>query len=251
MGRRTRQRTLLLQTDWGLTERFAVRAVVPLIDIAASGMFTFHGSGLGDVEAWGHWGLGPELGAHGGALGAGLALPTGRDVGSELTEINSVAFSAGELSLLLSAEGFRRLAPSHTLFGLVLYRRPLGSGPGDYRFGDSLGWSGIWRWSPERTPVSFSLGLTGQHLGQDEQAGERLPFRGGRLHYATGGVSLPLGKNGGSLSLLAQRLVERDVRGDQLLAPWNLMVGYSFSWGEHTHDGPGHDDHHGEHGGAP
>jgi hypothetical protein len=193
-------------------------------------------SGLGDVEVWGRWGLGPELGRSGGALGAGLAFPTGREGDPETVEEN-IVFGAGDASLLLAAEGFRRVGPQHTVFALALFRLPLGSGDGGYRFGEEFSWSGAWQWKPRGGPVGLSLGLSGQHFGQDEENGDPVESRGGRVHYAAAGLTFPLG-DGGSVGLLGQYLIEQSVRGDQLLSPWNFVVGYTFAWGEHVHPEP-------------
>lgn len=236
LGRRTEQRTLTLQLDVGLTERFALRVFAPLRDIEASGMFEFDSAGLGDVEVWGTWGVGPELGRSGGALSAGLAFPTGRDADPDTVDEN-IVFGAGDYSLLVSAEGFRRVGPRQILFGLMLYRLPLGSGEGGYRFGEEFSWSGMWQFKPGGGPLGLSLGLSGQHFGQDEQHGAPVDSRGGRVHYLAGGLNFPLSE-GGTIGLLAQHLIEQDVRGDQLLSPWNFIAGYSFAWGEHTHSHP-------------
>jgi hypothetical protein len=58
------------------------------------------------------------------------------------------------------------------------------------------------------------------------------------MHYASAGANLALGEKGGSIGLLAQRLIEQDVRGDQLLAPYSFTAAYSFSWGAHEHEAP-------------
>ncbi|MEE9218357.1 MAG: hypothetical protein V3U98_04760 [Acidobacteriota bacterium] len=199
-------------------------------------MIDFDSSGLGDMEVWGRWGLGPELGRSGGALGFGLGLPTGRDGDPDTTDEN-IIFGAGDYSMLLSAEGFRKLGPAQAIFGLARYRLPLGAGSNGYRFGDDFGWAGTWQWRPRGGAVGLSLGLSGQHIDQDRQDGAPVASRGGRFHYAAAGISFPLGGKGTG-GALVQRLVERSVRGDQLLSPWNFVVGYSLAWGEHTHPEP-------------
>jgi hypothetical protein len=202
-------------------------------------MFDFDDHGLGDMEGWALWRLGPESGRGGGAVGGGLSFPTGKDSPRTLTSEN-VFFGVGDYSFLASIEGYRRLTENLQLFGLLRYRFPLGSGDDGYRFGDDLGWTGIIRWHPRGGPVGLMLGLSGQHLDQDEQNGEPVESRGGRMHHASVGVNVPLG-GGVMLSALSQWLVEQDVRGDQLLAPWQIIAGLTWSWGAHEH-AEGHED---------
>lgn len=237
-GRRTLQRVFVVQGEWGLGERFAARLFIPVRDFSASGEIELNDSGLGDVEAWGRWAVGPEMGKSGGVLAAGLAFPTGSEVDDPEVVEENIIFGAGDYSLLLSAEGFRRFGTSHTLFGIARYRYALGAGGNGYRFGDDFGWSGTWQWKPRGGPLGLTAGLSGQHLGEDRQDGAPVISRGGRLHYASGGVSFALGEKGGTIGFLAQRLIEQDVRGDQLLAPYNFTAAYTFSWGEHAHEAP-------------
>jgi hypothetical protein len=229
----------LLQTEWGLGERLAVRGLIPYRDIRTSGRFDFDGSGLGDIEGWALWRLGPEGGRSGGVVGGGLAFPTGKSVPRALTNEN-VFFGVGNYSLLASIEGHHQLGGSLQVFGLVRYRLPLGAGNDGYRFGDDLGWTTILRWQPRGGPLGLTVGISGQHLGVDEQNGAPVPNRGGRLHYASVGASIPLGGRV-TLSALSQWLVEQDVRGDQLLAPWQMVTGLTWSWGAHEHS-EGHEE---------
>ncbi len=233
MQRRTLQRALLLQGEWGLGERLAVRFTIPYRDIETSGGFEFDDQGLGDVDAWGLWRLGPEGGQGGGAVGGGLSFPTGKDAPVELTGEN-VFFGVGAPSLLATVEGFRQLPAGFRLFGSVRYRLPLGEGDEDYRFGDDLGYSGTVAWRRGEAPVEITAGFTGQHLKQDEQDGIKVDNRGGRMHYATLGAGFSLGR-GLALNVLSMWLVEQDVRGDQLLAEWQAVTGLSWSWGRHDH----------------
>jgi len=231
--RRTQQRLWLAQAEWGLTERLSVNALVPYRDVSASGRINFNDAGLGDIQVGANWRLGAEGKRFGGAVGGGLALPTGDDAQSGLTSEN-VVFGAGDFSLLASVEGFRRLATDWTVFGLARYRRPLGAGDDDYRFGDDIGWVSSVRWQVRGGPVSLMSTLSGQHLGRDHQHGASVDSRGGRMHHAGVGVGFPVG-GGLSGSLLAQRLIEKDVRGDQLLAEWQFIVGLNWTWGSHEH----------------
>lgn len=235
MNRRTLQRALLLQGEWGLGERFAVRAMIPYRDIETSGEFQFEGNGMGDVEAWGLWRLGAEEGQGGGAVGGGLAFPTGEDSPAALTAEN-VFFGVGAYSMLATVEGFRKLPAGFTVFGTARYRLPLGSGDENYRFGDDFGYSGTLTWQRENSPVGLMAGITGQHLGQDEQDGEKVDNRGGRMNYALLGASFSLGK-GVTLNIVSLWLVDQDVRGDQLLAEWQAVTGLTWAWGKHEHAG--------------
>jgi len=223
----------LAQGEWGLGERLSVTALIPYRDVSASGRITFNDAGLGDIQVGALWRLGTEGKRFGGAVGGGLALPTGDDAQSGLTSEN-VVFGAGDFSLLTSVEGFRRLAPDWTLFGLARYRRPLGAGEANYRFGDDFGWVSSLRWQVRGGPVGAMATLSGQHLGRDDQHGAAVDSRGGRLHHTGLGVAFPVG-GGLSASLLAQRLIERDVRGDQLLAEWQFTAGLNWTWGTHEH----------------
>ena len=241
MNRRTLQRTWLLQTEWGLGERLAVRGLIPYRHIQASGMIDFDDHGLGDVEGWALWRLGPEEGRGGGAVGGGLSFPTGKDSPSSLTSEN-IFFGVGNYSLLASIEGYRRIPGNLHLYGLLRYRAPLGAGDDGYRFGDDLGWVANLRWRPRNGPVGLLIGLSGQHRDQDEQNGLPVDNRGGRVHYASLGGTVSLG-GGVTLSAISQWLVEQDVLGDQLLAPWQIVTALTFSWGSHEHeDDPQHDE---------
>lgn len=233
-GRRTLQRTLLLRGEVGLGERLAARARLPLREIETSGGFDFQGEGLGDLEAELMWRLGPEEGRGGGAIGGGLSLPTAEDAPVDLVGEN-VFFGAGAVSLLVTLEGYRKLAPGLTLFGSARYRRPFDEGDEAYRFGDDLGYQGTLAWSPGEGRFGVNVGASGQHLGRDEQAGVELDNRGGRFHYASLGVRFRL-REGLDLGLAGSWLVDQDVRGDQLLARQQATVGLSWSWGEHVHE---------------
>jgi len=233
MERRTLQRSLLLQGEWGLTERVAVRAMIPYRDFKTSGEFEFNGDGMGDVEAWGLWRLGPETGKGGGAIGGGLSFPTGKDSPADLTGEN-VFFGTGAFSLLATVEGFRQLPAGFRLFGMARYRWPTAEGDDSYRFADVFGYSGTLAWQRENSPIGLMAGITGQHLGQDEQYGVKVSNRGGRLNYASLGASVGLGK-GLALNIVSLWLVDQDVRGDQLLAEWQAVTGLTWAWGKHTH----------------
>jgi hypothetical protein len=167
-----------------------------------------------------------------------VAFPTGSEADDPDVIEENIILGAGDYSLLLSAEGFWRFGPAHTLFGIARYRYALGAGDNGYRFGDDFGWSATWQWKPRGGAFGLTAGLSGQHLGRDTQDGAPVISRGGRLHYASGGVNFALGEKGGAIDLLAQRLLEQDVRGDQLLAPYSVTAAYMFSWGEHTHEAP-------------
>lgn len=239
-GRRTLQRSLLLRGEVGLGERYAVRALLPLRTIDAAGDFEFEGEGLGDLEVELMRRLGPEGGRSGGALGAGLALPTAESAPVGLVGEN-VFFGAGAVSMLVTLEGYRRLAPTLTLFGSARYRLPLDEGDEAYRFGDDLGYQATLAWSRVEGRLGVNAGLSSQHLGRDEQAGAELDSRGGRLAYASLGIRYRL-RDGLDLGLASSWLVDQDVRGDQLLARRQATFGLAWSWGAHEHEGEDEDD---------
>ncbi len=222
----------------GLGERYALRALLPVRSIRTSGLFDFAGEGLGDLEVELLRRLGREGGRAGGAVGAGLALPTAESAPVGLTGEN-VFFGAGAVSLLATLEGYRRLGGAWTLFGSARYRRPLGEGDEAYRFGDDLGYQGTLAWSPAEGRLGVNVGARGRHLGRDEEAGVELDNRGGRFHYASLGLRLRL-RDGLDLGLASSWLVDEDVRGDQLLARRQTTVGLAWSWGEHRHEGADH-----------
>ncbi|MCZ6695552.1 MAG: hypothetical protein O7A63_03330 [Acidobacteria bacterium] len=226
----------MAQLDWGLGERLSARLLLLGRDITATGMVEFDSAGLGDIEAWARWGLGPEEGRGGGAVAGGLAFPTGREGDPSVTDEN-IVFGAGDYSLLLSVEGFRRLTSSQTLFGLARYRYPMGSGSNGYRFGDDFGWAATWRWNPGAGPIGLLLGASGQHLGRDELNGADVLSRGGRMNHLSAGVSFPAGKRT-SIGLVGQHLIDQDMRGDQLLAQWNFVAAWTLAWGQHLHEPP-------------
>lgn len=232
-GRRTVQRSVLLRGEVGLGERYAARALLPLRSIDTTGLFEFQGEGLGDLELEVMRRLGPEGGRGGGAVGGGLALPTAESAPADLVDEN-VFFGAGAVSLLVTFEGYRRLAPALTLFGSARYRLPLAEGDEAYRFGDNLGYQGTLAWSPGEARFGINVGVSAQHLGRDEQAGVELDNRGGRFHYASLGARFRL-RNGLDLGVASSWLVDQDVRGDQLLARRQTTVGLAWSWGEHVH----------------
>lgn len=177
--------------------------------------------------------LGPEGGRGGGAFGAGLSLPTAETAPVDLVGEN-VFFGVGAASLLATLEGFRTLNDAWSLFGSARYRLPLDEGDERYRFGDNLGYQGTLAWSSGEGRFGFNVGISSQHLGQDEQAGVKLDNRGGRFSYASLGFRYRL-REGLSLGVASSWLVDQDVRGDQLLARWQMTTGLSWSWGEHTH----------------
>ena len=180
--------------------------------------------------------LGPEGGRGGGAVGAGLSLPTAEESPPGLVDEN-VFFGAGAVGLLVTLEGFRTLRPSWALFGSARYWLPLAEGDGDYRFGGDLGYQGTLAWSPGEGRLGLNLGISNQHLGHDERNGQELDDRGGRLHYASVGVRYRL-REGLALGVASSWLVDRDVRGDQLLARRQATAGLVWSWGEHVHEEP-------------
>lgn len=237
-GRRTVQRAVLLRGEVGLGELWAARALLPVRSIETSGLFEFEGEGLGDLELQLMRRLGPEAGKGGGAAGLGLTLPTAESAPVDLIGSN-VFFGTGAVGLLATIEGFRKMAPEWTLFGSARYRRPLGEGDESYRFGDDLGYQGTLAWGPAESRFGANLGLSGQHLGRDEQFGVELDNRGGRFHYASLGLSVSL-RDGLDLGLASSWLLDQDVRGDQLLARRQTTVGLAFSWGEHVHEDGDH-----------
>lgn len=218
----------------GVGERYAVRGVLPLRSIETSGLFEFEGEGLGDLEVELVRRLGPEAGKGGGAVGLGFALPTAESAPIDLVDEN-VFFGAGSASLLVTVEGYRKLAAAWTLFASARYRRPLDEGDAGYRFGPDLGYQGTLAWSPTEGRFGANLGLSSQHLGRDEQFGVELDNRGGRFQYASLGVRYRL-RDGLNLGLASSWLVDQDVRGDQLLARRQATIGLAWSWGEHVHD---------------
>jgi len=226
--RRTIQRSLVAQVDYGWTDRLATRFVLPARDIGISGRVEIDTAGIGDVEAWARWRLGDALARWSGVVSAGLALPTGREPEPSLADENAF-FGAGNESLLLSAEAGRRVGDAGSLFILVAYRDPLGAASSGYRVSDDFAWTAAWSHAPADSRFGLVLGASGRHLGQDRENGALVESRGGRLQHLHAGLTLSAG-DAGRVGFIAQYLVEQDVRGDQLLAEWNLIATYGLRW---------------------
>lgn len=220
------QRALVAQLDLGWTDRFATRLVVQGRSIDASGRLNVEDEGLGDSELWGRVSLGAPLARWSGVASAGIALPTGDDPDPALAD-ESAFFGAGASSLLLAGEAGRPLGTSGSLFFHAGYRRPLGAASSGYRVGDDASWTAAYSVTPGAGRTGVVVGLSGRHLGQDEESGAPVATRGGRLHHLQAGLTLGLG-GAGRIALVARRLVEQQVRGDQLLSEWSFAASYSM-----------------------
>ncbi len=244
-GRRTRQQTLLLQAEFGLTDRWALGATLPLRHAKAEGRTDLDTSGLGDIEVLLRYAAFPMALGRLASLNllGGIGLPTGRSEGMLAAQEN-IQFGVGNFTAVAGFEWSYRARPGITAFLRSRAGWVLGANDDGYRFGDSFdnaaGATFLLR-SPNLRIITYVSTL---HLEQDRQDGEPVQSRGGRWIYGAVGLhATGVGQNG-AIAITLQRLIDVDVRGDQLVSPWNLFMGYDIRLPGHQraeHDGsPGH-----------
>ena len=235
-GRRNRQQTLLLQAEFGLTERLALSGTLPLRHAQGDGHIDLNTSGLGDTEVVLRYATNP-LGLRNRAsfnLLGGVGLPTGRSEGIELT-MENIQFGVGDFTGIAGLELSYRINSAVSGFFRSQARLVLGSNSDGYRFGNSF---------DNAVGVSFLLGasdlrlftqLSTLHLKQDHLDGAPVVSRGGRRVFGALGLRFgTVGARGGVVALV-QRLVDVNVRGDQLVSPWNFVLGYDIRLPGHEH----------------
>jgi len=234
-NRRNTQRTILVRGEYGLTPGTSLAFGLPVRDVDLRGMETADVTGAGDLEAAVRWSPLPVTLARRVLinLSAGVTLPTGRSTGSDLTQEN-IQFGAGAVSALAAVEMSARLTPHAALFGRAGGRWPTGEGDDGYRFGDAYDWLAGLDAGQESGRVRLQAMLLGVHLKQDTQDGVPVEDRGGRLLYGIGGVRFETTEKT-ALAFSVQRLVDADLRGDQLAARWVFQDGVQvrFGGGEH------------------
>lgn len=218
-----RSNALLLSLDVGIRERLSAGALLPLRTTRLSGPETLDAEGLGDLDLYARWiaTKPPHLpGDFRMTLLGGLSLPTGKEPTGAGSEEN-VRFGAGTTSLLTALELSGSVGPA-SLYGRAELRAPLGSSDAGFRYGETWTAAG---------GADFALGSRGgilaqailQHQRPDRENGLVLPSRGGTWGYLAAGGRLRLGASG-SGAIVIQRLVHANVRGEQLVSPWTLIV---------------------------
>ncbi len=154
-------------------------------------------------------------------------MPTGEEETEPALETN-LRFGAGAMSLLAAVEasaGTKSGALSS--YGRAEIRVPLGEGESGVRYG---------RTSTAALGIDVPLGARGgflaqaigQRQGVDELDGVAMENRGGSFAYLAAGGRIGPAK-GWQGSLLVERLVHADVHGNQLVAPWSLLLALSRS----------------------
>ena len=242
-GRRNVQQSLLLLAEFGLSERLALSGSLPLRHIRAEGEFEARTSGLGDAEAVLRYGALPLTLTSRFNLNllGGLGLPTGRSEGEEFA-LENIQFGVGDFTGIAGFEMSWLFHSTVSTFFRSQGRFVLGANRDGYRFGDAF---------DNALGASIRVGAGGSrimaqvstlHLEQDRQDGSPVISRGGRWVYGSAGVRFQAGRRGGIIGLV-QRVISVDVRGDQLVSPWNLLLGYDIRIPGHRHDGAhGHPD---------
>jgi hypothetical protein len=219
-GRRTLQDAAFLTADYGLTERINVGFLIPYRSSRSRGRVEGEVEGLGDIGLSARFAFNephsPGLKANGIVL---ATLPTGEVETGFLDE--NIVLGVGAVGLGAGFEVIHDRPGLGSAFLRVLGSKPAGASDGGVRFGGSLSASagygrpfaggGRIRWA-------LSGGVTWNEA--DRENGLAVLNRGGRLAFATAGVSFPLGRDF-ELSAGAQRLVAADLRGDQLAAEWS------------------------------
>ncbi len=179
-GRRTRQQTLLLQAEFGLSDRWALGATLPLRHAKAEGRTDLDTSGLGDIEIllrYAAFPLGVGRKASLNLLG-GIGLPTGRSEGM-LAALETIQFGVGNFTAIAGFEWSYRARPGITAFFRSRAGWVLGANDDGYRFGDSFdnaAGATILLRSPNLRIITYVSTL---HLEQDRQDGEPVQSRGG------------------------------------------------------------------------
>ena len=236
MGRRNLQQTMLLQAEFGLTPRLALGGMLPVRNVRSEGEIDLHTTGLGDAEATLRYSAVPLTLKSKFSLNliGGLGLPTGRSEGLELTQEN-IQFGVGDFTGIAGFELSHAVHPSVSTYFRSQGRFVMGANSDGYRFGDAF---------DNALGASFRVGIRETQilaqvstlpLEQDRQDGAPVDSRGGRWIYGAAGVRFRIGKQAGIVGLV-QRLISVDVRGDQLVSPWNLLIGYDIRLPGHAHD---------------
>ena len=231
-GRRTRQQTLLLQAEFGLTDRWGLGATLPLRHAKAEGRTDLDTSGLGDIEVLLRYAAFPLALGRMASLNllGGIGLPTGRSEGLLAAQEN-IQFGVGNFSAIAGFEWSYRARPGVTAFlrsraGLVL-----GANADGYRFGDSFdnaaGVTLLLR-SPKLRVIAYVSTL---HLEQDRQDGEPVESRGGRWIYGAVGLhATGVGQNGAidQARLIQHRIAPPTLQGTNNIRFLQLLTGHGI-----------------------
>ena len=152
----------------------------------------------------------------------------------ELTREN-IQFGVGDFTGITGVEFSYLFRPTFSFYFRSQGRFVLGSNSEGYRFGDgydtALG--GSFRFGASQFQLLTQISTL--HLEQDQQDGIPVDSRGGRWVYGSLGVRFRTGERSGIVAL-AQRLLDVDARGDQLVSPWNFLVGYDLRLPGHRHE---------------
>ena len=235
LGRRNVQQTLMLYSEFGLDERLSLRGSVPVRNIDSEGVVNEETTGLGDVElilrhSTVQMDLQRKIGLN---LIAGLGLPTGRSEGLTFA-MENIQFGVGDFTAIAGFELSYRLRPLVTTYLRSQARFVLGSNSDGYQFGDALYSTAGAAFRIGSTENQVLTQITALHLDQDRQDGVLVPSRGGRWIYGSAGFRFAAGRRGG-VTATVQHLLDTDLRGDQLVSPWNFIVGFDIRLPGHRH----------------
>lgn len=227
-ARRTTQDGAILGADYGVTERFAVGILVPYRNSRSTGRVEGDVEGLGDVTLSVRFGL---TDPHASPLRIGAlftaSVPTG-DVETGFLDQN-IVLGVGAVSLGGGLEVIRDWPSGTSLFFRTLGSKPTGPSDEGIRYGGTISASaGYGRPFVLRREFRWSVSGTILWTEPDEQDGRDALNRGGRLGTLAGGVGIPLGGDR-ELFFGVQRLLDAQVRGDQLVATWGGYLGFRWS----------------------
>lgn len=210
-----------------MRERLALGFALPIRHTSLRGPDeSLSRSGPGDLDALVRWtAIRPKLpGDFQLRLVAGASLPTGDEV-ADLAIDENIRFGAGTTSLLAAVEALRGVGIA-TLYARAEAREPLGTSDSGVDYGATTTVAaGVDIAAADRAGVLVQA--IWQHQGIDRVAGDPVPSRGGTWTYAAVGARTGLTRRTQG-SVLVQRLIAADVRGEQLAAPWSALIGISF-----------------------
>lgn len=236
MDQATRAQVYTAQLDYGLTNRLALQATLPLlsVDFINLGSVQDSDTKFGDLTlvAQYFWSFGYFAAPTMLSVGAGANLPLGEGIENPISSDKN--FVSGTVDpLFLASVVFSLRGPWSA--NANLYARPIlsesddGTKSGGFIF-YGVGTARSFIFSPQ-SGLDFSLRLSGLHRAKDRRNGQSFDSSGGDWAYITPGVTYSVfgrGIHGLQLWSNLEIPIYQNVNGSQLTEDWTARFGLGY-----------------------
>ena len=223
------QDTAVLSLGYGLRERVNLGLFIPYRWSRATGEVEADVTGPGDLGLTARFGLtDPDRAPWKLSAIAAVTFPTG-DVETGFLDEN-IALGVGAVSLGGGLDLLRDWPVAGRLLLQFVGIKPTGPSDEGVRFGGNLQFlAGYGRPFFPAGRSRWAVSASSAWAEPDTEGDQEIPNRGGRLSYATFGLSFPMGPRW-QVGLSGQRLLDADVHGDQLVARWTGFLSFRWLW---------------------